>query len=480
MPDLVALSAMLPKFDSPLDMQTKALQVQALQSAAAQRQVEAQQQQQALADDQGARAAFAANPTDGAARLSALAGVSPKAYTAEAKSQSDFAKADAETKAKMVETAHKHIDMAGQAFGIVRSNPTPENALGAINYLVQNGVYTPEQGAMYSDKVRQNPGGVKDMADQAFAAALSTKEQLPKIETRDTGGSVQTISTSPLTGEVKTLNQLAKTQTPDSVASNERIRQEGAANRANAVKVQTMISDRAESKGGASGADVAPSLSAATIDRLAEQELGGNRTGRSNIGRGAQGAANLVAIQNRMTDIGKERGMSAGDINAKSAELEGLRTGMRATGNISARVENAAEEAAQLAPLALAASKEVARSGLLPFGKAQIMFNTQTNDPALARFATANMGLATAYASAMARGNKPTVSDNEHARELLSTAQDQRSYEAKVGQMMQEIEAAKRAPRQVRGALSSEISGKGGHGAPAAPAIPAGWSVKEH
>lgn len=462
MPDLVALSTMLPKFDSPLDMQTRALQVQALQAAA-------QQQQQAVADDRGARAAFAANPTDGTARLSALAGVSPKAYSTEAKQQSDFAKADAETKAKMVETAHKHIDLAGQAFGQVRANPTPENALGTINFLVQNGVYTPEQGAMYADKVRQNPGGVKDMADQAYAAALSTKEQLPKIETRDTGGSVQTISTNPLSGEVKTLNQLAKTQTPDSIASNARIAAEGAANRANSIKVQSMIGDRMESKAAGTGG-VEPSFSTETIERLARQVLRGDRTGLANIGRGAQGAANLVAVQNAVTKEGARQGMTPEDITAKSSELEGLRTGMRATGNISARVENAIAEAEKLAPLAIDAGRNVARSGFLPFGKAQVMFDTNTNDPNLAKFAAANQGLVTAYASAMSRGNKPTVADNQHARELLSTAKSQEAYEAIVGQMKQEMKAASEAPRAVRDNLSGEISGKGGHsGAPAAP-----------
>lgn len=215
MPELVALNTMLPKIDSQYEVQAKGLQLRALQQADQQAQYQAQQQAQAQADDRAARAAYSANPTDAPARLSALAGVSPKAYSTEAKQQSDFAKADAEAKAQMIATAHKHIDLAAQAFGNVRNNPTPENALGAIQYLADNGVYTPQQAALYSDKVRQNPGAVKDMADQAFTAALSTKDQLPKIETRDTGGMVQTIGTNPLTGKVTTLSQMAKTVSPD-------------------------------------------------------------------------------------------------------------------------------------------------------------------------------------------------------------------------------------------------------------------------
>jgi hypothetical protein len=132
------------------------------------------------------------------------------------------------------------------------------------------------------------------------------------------------------------------------------------------------------------------------------------------------------------------------------ADFQGQKAGLRTANNISARIENAAAEAAQLAPLAIEAGRKVARSGFLPFGRAQVMFNNQTNDPAMNKFATANIGLATAYAGAMARGGKATVTDNEHARELLSTAKSQQAYKAIVNQMLQEIAAAKRAPKQVR------------------------------
>jgi hypothetical protein len=41
--------------------------------------------------------------------------------------------------------------------------------------------------------------------------------------------------------------------------------------------------------------------------------------------------------------------------------------------------------------------------------------------------------------------------------------------------MLQEIKAAKRAPKQVRDNLRGEISGKGGHGA--GGQLPAAWST---
>jgi len=463
---LVALQVRNPELADPAEMQAKAYNLRslALQDQAA---------QQARADDQAARAAFSSNPTDNNARLSALAGVSPAAYGAEAKRQADLAKSGAETRVKQLEAAHKANDMAGQAFSYVRKFPTLDNAKSAINWLTQNGVYTPEQGAQYLDQVQKNPAAIQSLAEEAFYQAQEVKDHLYKLEKQDLGGTAQTLAFNPVSGETKVTSTTQKTQTPDSVASNERIASEGIKNRANAMEI-------AKLKNVAGGAEA--SLNDDTLDLMASQYLRGDKSVLQNLGRGAQGAANLVALRGRITNQAKAAGMSGGDIASVMSDYAGQTAAMRTAGNISARIENAAAEAEQLAPLAIEAGRQVARSGFLPFGRAQVMFNNQTNDPALNKFATANMGLATAYASAMARGNKPTVSDMEHSRELLTTAKSQEAYEAIVSQMQQEIAAAQRAPRSVRENLRGEISGKGGgHGAApaAAPALPAGWGVTE-
>jgi hypothetical protein len=452
---LVALQAALPQFADPADQQLKAYKLRDLAA-------QADAADQARADDQAARAAYAANPTDGAARLSALASVSPKAYAAEAKAQADQAKAGAETTAKQLETAHKKVDLAGQAFGYVRQFPTVQNAKSAIQWLGDQGVYSPDQVAQYSAKVDADPNNVKGMADQAFAAALSVKDQLMKIETRDTGGSVQTVGTNPLTGQTTTLSTLAKTQSPDNIATNQRIAAEGAANRSNQLQVQRMIGDRQDS-----GGDTEANIDPKRMSFMVDQALKGDTTVYQNLGRGKQGAANLLALRGAVADEAQKRGLTGADLAAINADYQGQKAGLRSASQISAKVENAGAEADQLAPLAIEAGRNVARSGFLPFGRAQVMFNNQTNDPDMNKFATANIGLATAYAGAMARGGKATVTDNEHARELLSTAKSQQAYEAIVSQMQQEIAAAKRAPKQVRDNLRNDISGKGSHGAPA-------------
>ncbi|NTB05799.1 hypothetical protein [Agrobacterium tumefaciens] len=235
------------------------------------------------------------------------------------------------------------------------------------------------------------------------------------------------------------------------------------------VRFQNSERPGSRSRAGAGGAGVGAdaALDDETLDMMADQALRGDRTVFQNVGRGAQGSANLVALRKRITQKAKAQGITGADLASITADYSGQQAGLRTSGTISARIENAAAEAAELAPLAIEAGRNVSRAGFLPFGRAQVMFDTKTNDPALNKFATANIGLATAYANAMARGQKATVGDMHEARELLTTAKSQDAYEAIVNQMLQEIKAAQRAPQHVRENLRGQISGRGGdHGAP--------------
>lgn len=191
----------------------------------------------------------------------------------------------------------------------------------------------------------------------------------------------------------------------------------------------------------------------------AQQYLAGDSSALQNFGRGAQGAQNLNAVRLEITKQANAAGLNGADIAARVAEFGGIKAGQRTAGTRSANIEIAANEAAQLAPLALAASTKVARSGFLPFGKAQMMFDTNTNNPDMRQFAMANTALVNAYGQVMSRGGKATDSDKKHASELLSTAFDQPSYAAAVSQLQQEIQAARTAPGAVRKDLNNSVSG---------------------
>jgi hypothetical protein len=144
-----------------------------------------------------------------------------KRFAEQDKAGADVNKSNTETKVKELEAATKRIDLAGQAFNYVRQNPTPENAMAVLDHLGQNGVYTPEQVAQYKAKIQAAPDQVGQMADMAFRAALSAKDQLAKVSTQNLGGTSQQLSVDPVSGASKVLRTDAITQSADNLASNQ-------------------------------------------------------------------------------------------------------------------------------------------------------------------------------------------------------------------------------------------------------------------
>jgi hypothetical protein len=128
-------------------------------------------------------------------------------------------KASAEAQGKLLENTKKRVDLAGQAFGFVRANPTLETANQAIDFLGTNGVWDAAQVAQYKAQVAADPSKIGALAEQAFRQALDAKEQLAKYETRNLGGTTDTVAIDPVTGQARTVNSVQNTQSPDSIAS---------------------------------------------------------------------------------------------------------------------------------------------------------------------------------------------------------------------------------------------------------------------
>ena len=197
------------------DYDNEAMQAQqnalALQNAKIQQ--NALQQQQA--DSATYRNALKGFGSDATANYNTLIraglGAQAEAYKKNATDQ-EKVKADAD-KARL-DAAAKKIDIAGQAFNYVRLNPTLDNANAVIDYLGQNGIYSPEQVAQYKAQVQQNPDGIGNLAEMAFRSALNTKEQLANIQTRNLGGTTDTLSIDPVTGATKTVNSVRNTASP--------------------------------------------------------------------------------------------------------------------------------------------------------------------------------------------------------------------------------------------------------------------------
>lgn len=152
------------------------------------------------------------------------------------KTQADTQKTAAETQFKQVETAHKRIDAMGQVFGYVKDNPSAETALQATEYLVSQGIMTPEQAAQTKARIAADPSPntIRALATQAFQSALSAKDQLPKLQTFNAGDRQVNQAVNPITGVPTQTGTTAIGQSADNKAT-----------QATAIRGQNMVDSRA-------------------------------------------------------------------------------------------------------------------------------------------------------------------------------------------------------------------------------------------
>ena len=234
-------------------------------------------------------------------------------------------------------------------------------------------------------------------------------------------------------------------------------------------------SPKAAGGGGAGGSAGASDVTLTDEDAtfMAEQYLRGDQSVFTNLGRGAQGARNVVKLRAAVRKAAEARGMTPDQVATAVAQFQGDKAAFRTAGTKSANIEMAAAEAGAVAELALQASAAVPRTQFMPANKAIRAYQSNTGDPAVARFGAANLALINTYARAISPTGVPTVNDKQHAEEVLSTAQSPEQYAAVVEQMKLEIKAAQESPGTVRSAMRSRMSDPqkpGSHGGPATPA----------
>lgn len=193
-----------------------------------------------------------------------------------------------------------------------------------------------------------------------------------------------------------------------------------------------------------------PTLSPDTQRKMAEQYLSGDKGVMQNLGRGAQGAANVVALRETIARVAEERGLSGADIAAKQSEFMGMNAAQRALGTRQANYGLAKSEAYEMADLVTETSQAVSRTQFMPINKALNAYNTNTGGTEIREFGAALNSFINAYARAISPVGTPTVSDKDHARAMLSTADSHEQVVAIMGQLKKEMEAAGRAPGIVK------------------------------
>jgi hypothetical protein len=183
---------------------------------------------------------------------------------------------------------------------------------------------------------------------------------------------------------------------------------------------------------------------------MAEQYLAGDRTVMQNLGRGAQGAENIVKLRGEIARQLAEQGKSGSDIATKIAEFEGLKAGERALGTRTAQMGMALSEATSFAPLALAASEKVDRTEYPTLNGLLLAAERGTGGEDVIRLAVATNSFLNAYARAVTPTGTPTEGAQERARALLDAAWSKGQYRTAIDQLMLEMNAASKSPGMVR------------------------------
>lgn len=187
-----------------------------------------------------------------------------------------------------------------------------------------------------------------------------------------------------------------------------------------------------------------------TVTDMANQYLAGDRTVLQNLGRGAQGAENVVKLRTAIMNQARDAGIDPKDIVNNFNEQAGALAGQRAVGTRAANISLAANEANNMIPIALAASEKLPRTQYMPWNQMVQAVQKGSSSPELASFVAATNSLVNSYVRAVSPSGVPTDSMREHAYSMLNAAQGPEAYKSVVKTMQLEMKAALEAPGQVR------------------------------
>lgn len=147
------------------------------------------------------------------------------------------------------------------------------------------------------------------------------------------------------------------------------------------------------------------------------------------------------------------------DMLASQVDLAGQKSEARAIGSKAANVEMAAGEAREMMPILQKTSEAFERTGYQPINKVFKAYQDNTGSVESRQFGAALNSFVNVYARAVSPSGTPTVSDKDHAREVLSTADSHKQLLGLLKVLDQEMVAAQNAPKRVREAQRAGITG---------------------
>jgi hypothetical protein len=240
---------------------------------------------------------------------------------------------------------------------------------------------------------------------------------------------------------------------------------------------QQMLQFRMDEAKQKHAADPDSKLAPEDVKFLAQQAIAGDTSVYQNLGRGVQGAQNIVAIRKEVTRMQEAAGGTGADQAAANAGFQGEKAAARTGATKAANVGMAVAEAQKTFPIVREASAALPRTEFPGVNAALQAAQTGSGDPRVVALGTALNTAVNAYSRAISPTGTPTVADKEHARELLTTASTPEQLDAVLSVMEREMKAARQAPTEVQAQQKARISGRG-EGAPAPGTVEGGYRFK--
>jgi len=211
-----------------------------------------------------------------------------------------------------------------------------------------------------------------------------------------------------------------------------------------------------------------------TTKAIAEQYRAGDTSVLVGL---AKDPRNIIRVRKEIARQNNEFGITAAEQALRNAEFMGEKAGQRTVAQRTAGIEIAANEFKRVLPIVTEASNSVNRTNYPSLNKIIQAYQEGTGDPNIVKFASGVNSLVNLYARAISPTGTPTVSDKDHAREILNKAWSNGQFDAATGIMTQEIDAALKAPADVKQHMRERFQAgqAGSKQAPAAtpPAAPA-------
>lgn len=192
-----------------------------------------------------------------------------------------------------------------------------------------------------------------------------------------------------------------------------------------------------------------------TLSFTARQYLKGDRQAAQGFARNATAR---IALQNAIVEEAGKQSMSPEQLAAQMADFAGTVAGSRTVGQRGANISLSATEAQEMIGIVRETSGKFDRTNFVPWNKVLRAYETNTGSPEIAAFGASLNALVNVYARAIAPSGTPTVSDKEHAREILNSVQSPQQVDAVLGIINRELEIAKKAPGTVRAATRAGIT----------------------